>query len=134
MGLDASLSHRRTVQNRTSTQILVEVEVVVEAKLVDDLGRIREKISLMIHNRYTQVVEANLEARGAKEDMAEVPDRIFVIATVTLNVITMVKENKSPQNVQRRRLKTEIGKGSRITMRLLADKMTKVSTDLLCST
>ena len=122
----------RTIQNRPSTQILVEVEVVAaEAKVVADLGRIRDKISLMFHNWHTQVVKASLKARGAKEDVAEVPDRILVIAAVTLNVIIVVKGDISLENVQRTRLmKIEIGKGSRITMHLLADKIDEKSEHL----
>ena len=127
----------RTDQNRPSTQILAEVEVVAaEAKVVADLGT----ISLMIRSS-TQVVEASLEARGAKEDVAEVPDRIHITAAiqvtaVTLNVITAVREDISQENVQRRRLITRImEKDRKITMRLLADMTrTNVSAYLLCST
>ena len=106
--------------------------MVVEAKVVADLGKIRDKISPMVHSRHTQVVEASPEAWGAKEDMSEFPDRIQVIVAVTLNVITVVKGGISPENVQRRRqIIIGIGKGNRIIMRRLADKlMTKVRTYL----
>ena len=104
----------RTVQNRPSTQILVEVEVVAArgqggGRFGQNQGQNQSYDS---HSRHTQVVEASLEAGGAKEDVAKVPDRILVIAAVTLNVITVVKGDISPENVQRRRLIiTGIGKG-----------------------
>ena len=71
------------------------------------------------------MVEASLKAGGAKEDVAEVPDRIQLqVIAVTLNVITAVREDISQENVQRRRLIIGImAKGSKITMRLLADMM-----------
>ena len=50
------------------------------------------------------MVEASLKVGGAKEEVAEVPDRILV-TTVTLNVIIVVKGDTSLENVQRRMLK-----------------------------
>ena len=72
----------RTIQNRPSTLILVEVEAVAMAKVVADLGRIRDRISLMIcsSSKHTQVVEANLKVGGTKGDVTEVLDMIQVIA------------------------------------------------------
>lgn len=38
----------RTIQNGPSTQIFVEVELVVEAKVLASLDRIKDEISLII--------------------------------------------------------------------------------------